>query len=254
MNGIRLRPIGLSLVRMTVVCVPFIAALAMLGLSAEATADEVLVVSPPGLDNVEGNLRRLSNPPPSTGARFQNLYFASDFSGLPEGHNTIVSMAWRPDFTVTNDIEVTFDLELRLSTAAPGTLSSTFATNIGNDETLVYSGSITLQTDGAGGPPGGPRPFDYLFEFQTPFIYDPNQGNLLVDHTFFPPIPGAPAIDVQSMGGTHWVFGSHAGAATATIRDSSLPVTQFAVVPEPSMFVLAALALVGLRAGRRKQR
>ena len=252
MNVIRIRRKALSVARMTVTC---IAALAMLGLSADATAHEVLLVVPPGFDNVEGDDLQLSSPPPPNGVRAQHVQPAPDFSGLPEGHNTIVSMSFRPDKTVTSFNTTNLHFELRLSTtsAAPGTLSLTFADNVGTDETVVYSGPITWETDGAGGPPDGPRPFDYLIEFQTPFVYDPNQGNLLDDVRLSEVVGGPPTIDSHTTGLLHAVVAGDASATTATGTSFERPVIQFAFVPEPSTFILAALGLTGLLAWRRKK-
>ena len=73
-------------------------------------------------------------------------------------------------------------VEIRLSTTSKTTddLSSFFAENIGDDETLVYSGELIFSTDGSG-PVGGPKDFDYIVEFDEPFIYDPTAGNLLYE-------------------------------------------------------------------------
>ena len=242
-------------IRLATVCAPSMVALATLGLTA--SAQEFLVVTPPGLDNVEGDEIALVQPGSAapSGFRAQYPYLASDFSGLPETHNTIVSMAWRPDFTVTSLNTINFDFELRLSTtsAAPGTLSNTFANNTGDDETTVYSGPLTLQTDGAGGPLEGPRPFDYLIEFETPFSYDPNQGNLLVDFSMFAPIAGTSFFDSQATDLIQSVGQLHASGLTATLTDDETLVAQFAFVPEPSTLVLGALALVCPLARRRKK-
>ena len=148
---------------------------------------EVLITAPPGLENQEGDTSFATGPPPPDGLRSQVVYPPSEFAGLPEGHNTITSMSWRPNFLLGAH-EAILDLELRLSTtdAGPGALNDTFANNIGPDETLVYSGVIILATNGAG-EPNGPRPFDYLIKFQEPFPYDPSPGNnLLVDVTIRP--------------------------------------------------------------------
>ena len=257
MNVIRIRPIGLSVVRLTVICVTCIAALAVLGLSGDATAQEFLLVTPPSLEDAEGDtaIFTLTGPPPPNGFRAQWTHLASDFSGLPDGHNTIVSMAWRPDFTVTN-LNRTHDFELRLSTtsAAPGTLSNTFAMNTGSDEITVYSGLLTMTTDGAGGPAGGPRPFDYLIPFHEPFVYDPDQGNLLVDFSFFPFDGGGSLFaDAQETTLVQSVGATNASALTGPLPDSRVVVTQFAFVPEPSTFFLAALGLIGLLACCRKK-
>jgi hypothetical protein len=228
----------------------------MLGLSGDATAHEVLLVTPPGLENVEGDDRIFQVTAPTNGFRGQWANLASEFSGLPEGHNTIVSMAWRPDFTVTSLNTATQEFKLRLSTtsAAPGTLSNTFADNIGDDETLVFSGPLTFETDGSGGPPNGPRPFDYLIQFDAPFVYIPSPGNnLLVDFTFDQPIVGIPFADAQETNLNQSVGAPDSSALTATITSSRVIATQFGFVPEPSTFILSALGLICLFAWRRKK-
>ncbi|NIP17252.1 MAG: hypothetical protein GWM87_03150, partial [Xanthomonadales bacterium] len=60
----------------------------------------------------------------------------------------------------------------------PGSLSLTFADNIGSDNTVVFSGPLTLTSADIGGPP---RDFDIIINLQTPFFYDPGDGNLLLD-------------------------------------------------------------------------
>ncbi|MGA2870825.1 MAG: immunoglobulin domain-containing protein, partial [Verrucomicrobiota bacterium] len=59
-------------------------------------------------------------------------------------------------------------------------LSSTFANNIGTNVTTVFSGSLPLSSQYAG-PAAGPKAFDMVVNFTTPFVYNPNLGNLLVD-------------------------------------------------------------------------
>ena len=189
MNVNRIRWEALSALRLSVISMTCIAAWLMLGLSAQATAEMLLVV-PPGLEDVEGSTGFVGGPAPPdlNGLRSHEVHPASYFSGLTEGHNTIVSIRLRPDREVTSPLTfIDDDFELLLSTtsAAPNTLSTTFAENIGADETLVYSGAIQFVTDGVG-PPDGPLPFDYLINFQTPFVYDPDQGNLLLEFRFSP--------------------------------------------------------------------
>ena len=255
MNVIRTHHNGLSLARLSVICVTCGVAFATLGL--RASADEVLLVLPPELENVEGDeFIFTALAVPSNGFRAQWAHLASEFSGLPEGHNTIVSMAWRPDHGVTFPNTFTLGFELRLSTtsAAPGTLSETFAENIGNDETLVYSGPLTLETDGSGGPPEGPRPFDYRIEFERPFVYVPSPGNnLLVDFSMLAPSEGRLLADAQDTGVIQSVGVVDASLPTANLTNTKVMVTQFAFVPEPSTFVIASLGSVVLLAWRRKK-
>ena len=230
-----------------------VAALLSLGLPATRVSGQALIVLPLGLEDTDGDTSAFGGPAPELGVRAQQAFVASDFAGLPAGHDTIVSMAWRPDFTVTSTKTQSLNLELRLSTttAAPstGNMSVVFADNIGDDETLVYSGPITFTTPGSGDPEG-PRPFDYLIEFQTPFHYDPAEGNLLVEHKFIPPfegnpLPGAILADAHESGALAVVATGDASAATGSAFSNRL-VTQFGFIPEPQAITLLVIGLVSL--------
>ena len=129
-------------------------------------------------------------------------------------------------------------LELNLSTTPRGALTGTFADNHGADVTTVLSGNVQLETD-AGGPRNGPRDFDYVFDFDTPFPYDPAQGNLLSEcvlgpnsgPTFHDARRSAPDRTrlVFSLAGPDAEFSERSGKAVS--------VTQFTVVPIPPTFL-----------------
>ncbi len=171
---------------------------------------EVLLVAPPGLQDREGSTAFASGPAPPglNGIRVQEVHPVSDFSALTGHHNAITAIRWRPDRNVTGPLtfaDDNFELLLSTTSAAPGTLSTTFENNTGPDETRVYSGAMQFVTDGDG-PQAGPRPFDYLIEFQSPFLYDLGQGNLLTDMRLSPTttIPGTegPAFDGHAINGS----------------------------------------------------
>ena len=112
------------------------------------------------------------------------------------GPGMLTQLAYRPDKDVTAPRTLVWhDLELRLSTTdrGPGSMSSRFDNNFGADTTVVYSGDLTMSTQAAG-PRSGPRPFDYVIEFQQPFLYDPSEGNLIIDFRVSS-IEGGPRID-----------------------------------------------------------
>jgi hypothetical protein len=58
-------------------------------------------------------------------------------------------------------------------------MSTTFANNIGSDNTLVFSGPKNVSSPGCAGP--SPCPFDVVIPLSTPFVYNPAAGTLLVD-------------------------------------------------------------------------
>ena len=107
----------------------------------------------------------------------QEVHPASEFPDVPTGMTQIVGMRLRPDHTVTTPQVTSMTYELRLSTtdAAPGNLDRVFENNRGDDEVVVYQGPIEWATE-APGPLGGPQPFDYVVDFQTPFAYHPSSG------------------------------------------------------------------------------
>lgn len=84
------------------------------------------------------------------------------------------------DFSVTS-----LSLSLSTSPKFPNTggplMSTTFADNVGPDNTLVFSGPFTAASPGCAGP--AVCPFDINFNFTTPFLYNPTQGRLLTDLT-----------------------------------------------------------------------
>ena len=240
----------------TILC----AASVLLIMSYGVVANEVFtVVSPEGFEDVEGGGSepgvQITEPSES---RHQGLHLASAFASLPPGYNRIIGMAWRPDGDVNEPITSTTEyIEIRLSTTSKTTddLSSFFAENIGDDETLVYSGELVLSTGGSG-PAGGPKSFDYIVDFDEPFIYDPTAGNLLYelrlrnpdsywqrDLATFPP----PATRRRVIG----TFSAGWDAETGGVV-SALPVTQF-FIPEPSTFILAASSLVFACGCRRRR-
>ncbi len=74
------------------------------------------------------------------------------------------------------------NIEINLSTTRvdPGTLYPDFADNVGLDDTVVYSGQLSVSSSFSGSP-GEPKAFDIIVHLQHPFPYDPAQGNLLFD-------------------------------------------------------------------------
>src|SRR6185436_7474617 len=74
------------------------------------------------------------------------------------------------------------NIQLTLSTTpkAPDQLSSTFANNFGAHSTIVFSGSLSVDSL-TSGQPGGPNAFDIVVTLTSHFVYDPSAGNLLLE-------------------------------------------------------------------------
>jgi hypothetical protein len=152
--------------------------LAILGPGTPAAAQELVI--PNALSIAEGNGATIV--PLSTGlapsSRFQQVYLATQFPAPV----TIYAISFRPDGEDAIVAAKTFDLEIWLSTTSvqPEVLGLDFALNVGPDATCVFDRNIALST--AVTPNVGvPKDFDIVIPLQTPFSFDPVQGNLLLD-------------------------------------------------------------------------
>lgn len=162
------------------------AAVAMTGLASVVSADDVVV--PNDWATVEGS-SFLGSPlhlSPFGGqgsARYQQAYHAGQFDGVP-GVMLVEAIVFRPDadhghsYTPTTYADV--QLHLSTTTVNPWNLSSFYEANVGADETLVFSGPLTLSC-AAVSLPDGTMDFDIVITLDTPFRYDPEAGHLLID-------------------------------------------------------------------------
>jgi phosphatidylinositol-3-phosphatase len=111
--------------------------------------------------------------------RYQQVFDATQFSRLNPGGGLINHIAFRghgPGVPFTGTVA---QLQVNLSTTSktPDGLSSTFAENVGPDDTQVFSGPLQAAVTFTGDPTN----FEVVINFVTPFYYDPAKGNLLLD-------------------------------------------------------------------------
>jgi len=156
-------------------------------LSARGTAFADPIVVPSSLAATEGdgangfpfNLNAFQ----ATSMRYQQVYNASMFGR--QQPLLITAIAFRPDVNFGQGeafSSVISSIQLNLSTtvrAADG-LSTRFADNVGANDRVVFSGALALSS-AFSGPVGGPKAFDIVIRLATPFLYNPRQGNLLLD-------------------------------------------------------------------------
>jgi hypothetical protein len=221
-------------------------------IGTHASGEVIKIVTPPSLANVEGSSFAA---PAAVPRRIQFLIPASDFAGLPESHQRIVGFNFRSDAAQNQPFEWTSsDSQIWLSTTdkTPQTLTNTFDDNHGADKKLVHDGAFNLPLLGTG-PPQGPRDIADGPRLDTPFDYDPSQGNLLLEWMRFDS-GNTPRIDNQpSTDPGFRVLLNQTSATAVTGSFNNVPaVIRFEFVPEPSTLILAALPFMGLFAWRRK--
>ena len=115
--------------------------------------------------------------------RYQQVYAASEFDTLRGLELLITQILFRPDATFgTAFSSVLPNIQINLSTtsAAPNSMSTVFANNVGSDDKVVFSGPLSLSSANSG-PAAGPKNFDIVINLMNPFRYNPSVGSLLLD-------------------------------------------------------------------------
>src|SRR5262245_34149435 len=160
--------------------------LAVAALAATALAQAVtLPVSAIGAVGGTGNVFPWATTA-YPGMRIMNIYDSSHFTAAPTPVTTpilITSLKWRADNTLATWTGGTYpNCQVRLATAAVDytAASTNWAANVGPDVTTVYSGTVTV-SPGTVTSTTTPGPFHVTITLSTPFIYDPNAGDLVID-------------------------------------------------------------------------
>jgi hypothetical protein len=158
------------------------------------------------------------------------------------------------DFSMTS-----LNLYLSTSPKFPNTggplMSTTFADNVGPDNTLVFSGLFTAASPGCAGP--GVCPFDINVNFTTPFLYNPTQGRLLLDFK----VTGYSGVDGKT---DAVIFSGPNGGSVANVSgalnsttgvfnfgDDIVQLRYTAAVPEPTPGALVFIGAAALALMRR---
>ena len=212
-------------------------------------AAEIKIVSPSAYEDIEGEGSVGGSFPPY---RYQQVFPAADFAALGNQPHFLVSHTARPDQSLTSPRTVHFpDIEIRLSTmpVGPPNLSLDFDDNLGSDVMQYYRGPLNWVTVDAG-PRPGPREF-YHAEFPagvTPFLYDPSQGNLLLDVITWQ--GSSPTTRSDNVPGIQTsLFAFNPLVATQGIRGAaSVFQFTFVPVPEPSTALLVLIGSLALAA------
>ncbi len=203
-----------------------------------------VVVVPNTLATNDGNSFNTS-PSSSASVREQQIYDASQFGALSRP-SLLTQFAWRPDTIPGPSGPRSFTLQIHAATTTRSVagLSTTFADNLGANNTLVFDGTVNATTGNLPGP-GNTRQFDYVFTLTTPFLYDPAAGNLVLDLQFE---ANGSAIRIDLVSGDPTVREVANGFSSTGTSGSSLPFakpTQFTFVPEPATGALLGLGAAG---------
>ncbi|MBI2929543.1 MAG: hypothetical protein HYY24_28095 [Verrucomicrobia bacterium] len=167
------------------------------------------------------------------GVRDMVIFDASQFAAL-SGPAYLTRFAYRPDASSSPRGPGSGTMKIFASTTkrSVATLSSTFALNLGADNTLVFEGTVSLTSSNLPAT-GNTRQFDIVFILTTPFLYDPAAGNLVLDLQIVESHGssiGWDAVTGDPMVGNVYAIGS----STATAGQfGTVPVMQFTFEPAP---------------------
>jgi hypothetical protein len=190
--------------------------------------------------------------------RYQQVYSAFDFRSMPTGGGWITAIGVLPGPDSGPFAFFMNDAEIRFSTTAknPDGLSAIFAENTGTDETIAFRG--------VGNFVNTPDTPGVELQLGQPFLYDPSDGNLLMDVRMFMGVTRPNPFDPIPTLATVTRLGDGASIAasinlnnpTAEFVGTTALLTYFAItpIPEPGVTVLlfSAIALAGLAHWRRR--
>lgn len=208
----------------------FVLATSLILMAAPAQGAELVV--PSSLENVEGNQSNVFPFGFGLSYRYQQVYSASELD--PSEPVFVTEIRFRPDLNAGRSFSALLpDVQINMSTtsAAPDGLSSTLAENVGPDDTVVFSGPLPLSSNATG---AGPFDFDIVIPLSTPFFYDPQAGNLLLEVRNFGGGDGTPGFDADDTDDDSTSRATTVGdvnSPTAALNDSWGLVTQFELEP-----------------------
>ncbi len=215
----------------------------VLGATGQALAD--LMIAPNLPHYLNNGIPFASN---SGKTRYQQVYDSSIFTSPI----SIESLAFSPSISDTYTANIR--IGLGYTSNEPGGLSADLNSNVLGSLTSVFHDSHFSQNI-----TGGSETFSLVFNFSSsPFLYDPNLGNLLMDirinkqgsDAFFSRFPAGSGLSSRAYDSE--TFGNGSSDVGLRTLIGFAPV-EVAPVLEPSTMLLLASGLMGLvGAGRKK--
>lgn len=190
----------------------------------------------------EGNTNSIAPFSYTSPVRYQQVYETGRF--VPQGMWRLDRIYLRLDGPQGYSSSGTYtNVQIRISTtpASESSLSPVFASNVGADATVIFSGTLNWMAMHTTPPfPGQPQNWDLVLNATAPFIYDPARGNLLLDYQGDLAIDGLGPLDAWRLtgDGTASVF-AVPNSAMGTVDTIGLTTRfEFTLVPEPSTYLL----------------
>jgi hypothetical protein len=212
------------------------------------------VVVPNGLENREGDTSAASLFGGGPQSRSHLIFGSQNFGLFPAGGAYITELRLRldgqhPAFSGTADIEI----HMSTTGAIPDSQGVYRMDRTGPDETVVLPRS-TIQLTGTATTPSGPNSFSVVIPLPSRFLYNPANGNLLVDARVYNE-SGLQNLDWDSSPNDH--ASAAVGTLTGTFANtvtSSAPITQFSyvLVPEPRAMWLIIVGIMPVIFRRRR--
>lgn len=227
-----------------------------------AQAQEIKIVSASAYEDIEGPSR--STPDWPAAARHQGIANRSEFDALPVGGAWLTEIRFRPDGDVPVGEVFSFgrvQFSLSVTQVDPLDISFTFAANITGTPVEVYNAAWSSTAINPNPPGAELRPFDLRFPLETPYFYNPAEGNLLMDVIWESPGPGMnnlARLDLDQSNAFSDKRDIWSGAlgvgSPVSFAGTFTSINEYVFVPEPSTFALTAFAFlaVACRGGTRR--
>jgi hypothetical protein len=220
-----------------------------------AQAQETTIVSARAYDVIEGPDR--STPDwPAAGARGQSIAHRSEFDALPVGGAWLTEIRFRPDGIVPVGEVYSFgrvQWSLSVTQVDPLDISSTFAANITGTPVEVYDAAWSVTVINPNPPGAELRPFELRFPLETPYFYNPAEGNLLMDTIWEMPGPGVNNLarfdlDLSNaFSERRDIWSGELGVDSPVSNGGTFStIHEYVFIPEPSTLALSALGFLAV--------